>query len=205
MRTLCLEPVNDELHSITNLTRRNKTYKSEHREIDYHIDIKNILYIIIDKLDLTDKRYKLCDDEMEKEGNKYHRIEDRFKKCIDNGNEEINTETQINEALSLQLAEEQTCELSDLLFENCKFDAVTSASAVQEKGEPCSFYTLDYIINHLKLEDSHTLSSPRSEASELVKSVYFFEKCGLLLENDKQYCALHIPPIRKGYVKCKEY
>ena len=195
------------LDSETNLTRRYQKYKCYLKEIDDPINIKSIIYDIIDNLDLTVRRYRLCVDEAEREWECFN-IRERFQ-SMDKGNtKESNTDIQIRDALSLDLNEDISYEwleehfYSDTLFLNRKFQATSITSTVPKsqhlKDEGCAFYTLEYVMNHLKLEDSYALSSPSSETCELVRSVYFFEKCGLLVENEKQYSAIHIPPIKRG-------
>lgn len=209
-----LESPQLELDSATNMTLHYRKFKCLLKDLQDPINIKEILYDIIENLDLKAKRYKLHDQENFKDNtqsnlneinheilHKLNRISMQIipQKIDDILNMEIE---QSQEKFKENFNEIQDFFESQTLFVNRKFKAITSVTTFDMEKisdeECCVYHTLDYILGHLKLEDSYVISEPSSETCDLRNSVYFFEKCGLLAEEQKEMCALHIPAIRKG-------
>ncbi|KAI9584077.1 hypothetical protein GQX74_010412 [Glossina fuscipes] len=231
-------PQNLENDSEKNLTLRYQKYRCLLKKIEYDpMNIKGIVYELIENLDLSHKRYKLDwvepepplveerkDDEMPEH---YILPEDLQKPTIDSEYENLQNLHAYKGKLSLEPSMQLTTLIENtidtaletdpssieanlkfveknldgqVLFFNKRFDIEPSmgASAGTSK-QTCVYQTVDHILDHLKLEDSYSISQPSTETCELARSIYFLEKFGMLAENQKEMCALHLPPVRKGF------
>lgn len=231
MHMLELQTINPELDSETNISRRYQKFKCVLKEFYDPINVKEILYEIIENLDLNAKRYKLSSYQTLPPLFNCSIIDNKFRNAIKTNSKIINylgtsytnsnahlIQAQIDDVLNMEITqpqehfEEKLKEIEDhfnlqTVYINRKFEAssntLTYAAEKISSVETCVYYTFDDILGHLKLEDSYdNLSLRSSESCTLRNSVYFFEKCGLVQKNQREMCALHVPPIRKGKNVC---
>lgn len=230
-------PQNLENDSEKNLTLRYQKYRCLLKKIEYDpMNIKGIVYELIENLDLSHKRYKLDWVELEppfveqyEDGEMpehYTAPEEMQKSMIDSEYENLQNLHAHKGKLSLEPSMQLTTLIENtidtalerdptsieenlkfieknlegqVLFFNKRFDIEPSMGASADTSKhTCVYQALDHILDHLKLEDSYTTSQPSTETCELTRSIYFLEKFGMLAENQKEMCALHLPPVKKG-------
>ncbi|XP_075147702.1 uncharacterized protein LOC142221779 [Haematobia irritans] len=219
IETIDVEPIDFENDAEVNMTKRYQKYRCHFRELQDPLNIKGILHEIIDELDLMHKRYKLEWPKAEPLPPAEPRISSNGKPVIAPKllkESHINShkknirgdlmefgDSKFNESIDDNVTKSQHQENhqnSPLLFFNRNFND-DSASEISDNTstKTCVYHTMDQIFVNLKLEDSYYLSEPSSEACDPLRSVYFFQKSGILKENQMELCALHLPPVRKGY------
>uniref|UniRef100_A0A1A9W0K3 Uncharacterized protein n=1 Tax=Glossina brevipalpis TaxID=37001 RepID=A0A1A9W0K3_9MUSC len=234
LHMLNIMPQNLEDDSETNLTLRFQKYRCLLKKMEYDpMDIKGIIYELIENLDLSHKRYKLDWNEPEPplvkndDSNEMHEHytipeelqgetidEKRNLQKLHMGSFQLSLEpltTLIESSIESALEKDPTSieenikfieESLDgqMLFFNKRFEIEPSIDDLTDTSkQACVFHTVDHILDNLKLEDSYTISQASTETCELTRSIYFLEKFGILAENQKEMCALHLPPVRKGF------
>uniref|UniRef100_A0A1A9VXN7 Uncharacterized protein n=1 Tax=Glossina austeni TaxID=7395 RepID=A0A1A9VXN7_GLOAU len=239
LHMLNILPQDLENDSEKNLTLRYQKYRCLLKKIEYDpMNIKGIVYELIENLDLSHKRYKLdwvepeppfvereCqDDDMPEH---YTTPEEMQTPMIDSEYENsqnlhahkgklslepsIQLTTLIENTIDTALERDPSSMEENLkfieenlegqvLFFNKRFEIEPPMDASGDTSkQTCVYQAVDHILDHLKLEDSYTTSQPSTETCELTRSIYFLEKFGMLAENQKEMCALHLPPVKKGF------
>ncbi|KAM7351072.1 uncharacterized protein ACRADG_004056 [Cochliomyia hominivorax] len=216
IHTLDLETI-EPPNSSSNLTLHYQNYKCVLKDFPDPLNVKGIINEIIENLDLTAKRYKLCYKQIPTDTTNMECKLRKTEQILNNLNKyssDCDIQQQIEDILIMEEEEfpndfpDKYKEIenyfdSRTVFVNRKYAQTSSATTllneVVSNQETCVYHTLDDIIGHLKLDDSYTLTEPSSETCQLRNSVYFFVKCGLLAEKQREMCALHVPAIRKGF------
>lgn len=186
-----------------------KNFKGVNNDFNDYIYVKDILYEIIENLDLLGRRYKLVYEETPSH-DQCSRIHNKINEDYDfnfTGFQDSNVNNQqLIDDLEISHKQEQFFKrFSDLednrnshtLYVNRKFNISEPSSS-----DTCVYHTLNHVFGHLKLENSYEISQPSTYTCEPIKTVNFFEKFGILQKNQKKLCALHIPAIKRGgYLK----
>ncbi|XP_061398688.1 uncharacterized protein LOC133334406 [Musca vetustissima] len=212
INSLQLETIIFENDSEPNMTKRYKKLRCYLPKLNDPIGIRKILDDVINELDLTHKRYKFNlrepppPAEPKLSSSRSELLEDN--KCLhelspdvtENYIQDVNV-NQEQETILENLSKRQDADIPKTLYFNKTFSKIQSTTNLPEQtsSRACVYHTLDAILNNVKLEDSYTISEPCIETCDPKGTVYFFEKCGTVQGQQMEMCALHIPPIRRGY------
>ncbi|XP_073825858.1 uncharacterized protein isoform X2 [Musca autumnalis] len=204
---LHLEIIDFEDDSEPNMSKRYQKLRCFLPKLQDAIGIRNILDDIINELDLTHKRYKL--DLVEPLPPAEPRLSCNIYELLENNSNlhelspnMVKDDTYEGKYLTKNSVEQNgnAC-ISKTLYFNKKFSKVPSTSNLPEQSSSraCAYHTLNEILANVKLEDSYTTSEPSIDTCNLKRTVYFFEKSGIVHGKQMEMCALHIPPVRRGY------
>lgn len=200
------------------MTKRYQKLRCVLPKLEDSIGVRKILDDIINELDLTYKRYKLdlleplppaeprlssSKTEILEQQLCLHELSPDILENVINEPEKSGIDPQAHhgqEHIAGQISNRKYDTNSKTLYYNKNFSKVPSSSNLLEltSSTACVYHTLDEILQHIKIEDSYTISEPSSETCDVKGSVYFFEKSGIVQGREIIMCALHIPPIRRG-------
>lgn len=253
LRTLDLFEINPEDDSETNLSVRYQKYRCLLPPLEDPAGVLDIIYEIIDGLDLMNRRYKLDYVDVPKAMPEMDAIE-----LIDDDNNityvplnridthcelrtlfypktygECQAETQkislphkpepdqrelfekmIDEALTVQnstmevMAREYNSVSHNIAYNRKKKRNISYANfddilALKNTSSDNVQYVMDHVLDHLKLDDSYTISEPSSDDCNMARTIHFVNKNGTIDEQDKELCEVYLPPVRVG--RCAPY
>uniref|UniRef100_A0A1I8MUJ3 Uncharacterized protein n=1 Tax=Musca domestica TaxID=7370 RepID=A0A1I8MUJ3_MUSDO len=220
--SLNLETIIFENDPEPNMTKRYQKLRCVLPKLEDPIGVRKILDDIINELDLTHKRYKLelleplppaeprlSSSKMEilEKQLCLHELSPDILENIINEPEKSGIAHHDQEHIAEPISNKKNDTNSKTLYYNKNFCKVPSSSNLLEQTSSTAYvyHTLDEILQHIKIEDSYTISEPSSETCDVKGRVYFFEKSGIVQGRETIMCALHIPPIRRGFEVCATF